>query len=421
MDSTDIGMIISLVVLVLFSGFFSSAETALSCANKIRLRALEEDGNKRAASVLKILDDYPKMLSTVLVGNNLVNIGASSLATAFTIKRFGSGFIGACTGILTFVVLIFGEIVPKTVAKNKADQVAMSYAGIIRFLMTVLTPVVFLVDGFAGAVTKLLRFDKEAQEQSITEEELRTFVDVSHEEGVLERDEHTLISNVMDFADSLAEEIMIPRIDVASLPDDASLQDIRELFEKTQYTRFPVYHETPDHIIGMIHMKDWLFAELKEYYRADRMLREVYYTYEKKKTSDLFVEMKEKAASMAVVLDEYSSAVGIITMEDLLEELVGEIRDEYDKDEEEQIRKVAEGAYLILAGMKLDDINDALGLSLESEDYDSIGGMMMGILDRLPANKETVTLENGISLQAKGVYRNRIRKVLLRVPVENMQ
>ena len=417
MDTTGVIQLLILLILLILSGFFSSAETALTCANKVRIRSLADEGNKRALRVQIILESYSKVLSTILIGNNIVNIGASSLATTLTIRLFGNRFVGICTGILTFLVLIFGEIVPKTWAGSHADKIALAYSSIIHILMTVLTPIIWIVDNIAQGIIRLFHLGAKPGEGNITQEELRTYVDVSHEEGVIESGERKFIHNVFDFSDSTAAEIMIPRINMTSLSSDSTYEEIFTQFKKTMYTRIPVYEDdNPDNIIGFVHMKDFILTKDSPRFKVNKILRNVYYTYERKKTSDLFVELREKATNIAIVLDEYGSAVGMITMEDLLEEIVGEIRDEYDADEAELIKKIATHRYLIEGSMKVDDVNEARDLSLESEDYDSIGGIMIDRLDRLPKNNETVVLENGISLQARGISQNRIRNVLIKFP-----
>lgn len=418
MDTTGVIQLLILLVLLILSGFFSSAETALTCANKVRIRSLADEGNKRALRVQTILESYSKMLSTILIGNNIVNIGASSLATTLTIRLLGNQFVGVCTGLLTFLVLIFGEIVPKTWAGSHADRIALAYSGIIHVLMILLTPVIWIVDNIAQGIIRLFHLGAKPGEGNITQEELRTYVDVSHEEGVIESGERKFIYNVFDFSDSTASEIMIPRINMTSLSSSSTYEEIFTQFKKTMYTRIPVYEEdNPDNIIGFVHMKDFILTKNSPRFKVNKILRNVYYTYERKKTSDLFVELREKATNIAIVLDEYGSAVGMITMEDLLEEIVGEIRDEYDADEAELIKKIDTHRYLIEASMKVDDVNEALNLSLESEDYDSIGGIMIDKLDRLPKNNETVVLEDGISLQARGISQNRIRKVVIKLPL----
>ncbi|MBE5852181.1 MAG: HlyC/CorC family transporter [Lachnospiraceae bacterium] len=418
MDTQGVIQIITLVILLILSAFFSSAETALSCANKMRIRSLANEGNERAKRVQKIHENYSKMLSAILIGNNIVNIAASSLVTTFTIRLIGNTFVGIATGILTLFVLIFGEIVPKTWAGTNADKIALAYSGIISILMFILTPVIFIVDKIASGIIKLFHMNSGSDTKLITEGELRTYMDVSKEEGVIEHEEHHIINNIFDFSDSIAEDIMIPRIDMTVVASTASYDEVLMLFRKTMYSRLPVYEDTPDNIIGMIHMKDFFFWKDEAKFKIKKLMRDIHYTYEKKKTSDLLMEMRSKAMNLAIVLDEYGSAVGMITMEDLLEEIVGEIRDEYDDDEAMFIRKVNASTYLIDASRKLIDINDTLSLSITSEDYDTLGGIMIEKLDRLPEVNEIVTLDDGITLQARSIKQHRIHTILLKMPVE---
>ena len=418
MDTQGVIQIITLVILLILSAFFSSAETALSCANKMRIRSLANEGNERAKRVQKIHENYSKMLSAILIGNNIVNIAASSLVTTFTIRLIGNTFVGIATGLLTLLVLIFGEIVPKTWAGANADKIALAYSGIISILMFVLTPVIFIVDKIASGIIKLFHMNSGSDTKLITEGELRTYMDVSKEEGVIEHEEHHIINNIFDFSDSIAEDIMIPRIDMTVVASTASYDEVLMLFRKTMYSRLPVYEDTPDNIIGMIHMKDLFFWKDETKFKIKKLMRDLHYTYEKKKTSDLLMEMRSKAMNLAIVLDEYGSAVGMITMEDLLEEIVGEIRDEYDDDEAMFIRKVNASTYLIDASRKLIDINDTLSLSITSEDYDTLGGIMIEKLDRLPEVNEIVTLDDGITLQARSIKQHRIHTILLKMPVE---
>lgn len=418
MDTQGVIQIIILVILLILSAFFSSAETALSCANKMRIRTLANEGNERAKRVQKIHANYSKMLSAVLIGNNIVNIAASSLVTTFTIRLLGNTFVGIATGILTLLVLIFGEIVPKTWAGANADKIALAYSGIISMLMFILTPVIFVVDKIASGIIRLLHMNSDTDKQLITAGELRTYMDVSKEEGVIEHEEHHIINNIFDFSDSAAEDIMIPRIDMTTVSSSASYDEVLMLFRKTMYSRIPVYEETPDNLIGMIHMKDFFFWKDESKFKIKKIMRDMHYTYEKKKTSDLLMEMRSKAMNLAIVLDEYGSVVGMITMEDLLEEIVGEIRDEYDDDEAMFIRKVNANSYLIDGSRKLIDINDVLSLSITSEDYDTLGGVMIEKLDRLPEVYEVVELEDGITLQARSIKQNRIHTILLKMPVD---
>lgn len=412
LDTSGVMQMTVLALLIFLSAFFSSAETALSTVNRVRVRTLVEEGNKRACVLQKVLERYSKMLSAILIGNNIVNISASSLATSMVIRIWGSYYVGFATGILTVVVLLLGEIIPKNWAMINNEKISLIYARIIYTLMQLLTPVIFLVDRLSGAIMKLLRIDP-GQKTVMTESELRTYVEVSHEDGVIESEEREMIYNVFDFSDALAKDIMIPRIDMITVDVEASYDELLQIFRESMYTRIPVYKEDKDNIIGLVNVKDLLLVDHEQEFHIVNILREAYYTYEYKKTADLMVEMRDCTANAAVVLNEYGAAAGMITLEDLLEEIVGEIRDEYDEDEKELIQKLDDGSYLVEGGMKLSDINDALGTALESEDYDSIGGIVIELLDRLPEPDEEVTTDSGITLKVTEIHQNRIEKVLM--------
>lgn len=415
MDAGSIIQILVLLVLVLLSAFFSSAETALTTANKVSIKALADEGNKKAQKALKVLDKYGKMLGAILIGNNIVNLSASALATTFAMQM--SINVGIATGILTVVVIIFGEIVPKNVSAARAEKIALSYVGIIDLLMKILTPVIFVLDFIARGMMRLFGVDPDAQ-QFISENELRTYVDVSHEGGAIEAEEKEMIINVFDFGDSEAEDVMIPRVDMISIDKDATLDELLKVFRDCMYTRIPVYDGEKDNIIGLINIKDVIKLDFDkpEEFSIEKILRKPFFTLEHKKTSELLSEMREKRDNMAFVLNEYGLCEGMITLEDLLEEIVGEIRDEYDSDEENLIQKMEENTFLIEGSMKLDDINDELGTDLKSEDYDSIGGLVMELLeDTFPEDGTVVTTENGITLRVAGISQNRIQKVIMTV------
>ncbi|MGN1170232.1 MAG: CNNM domain-containing protein [Lachnospiraceae bacterium] len=416
MDTVTAIQFMILAILLLLSAFFSSAETALSTVNRVRIRALAEEGDKRALTVQNILDHYSKMLSTVLVGNNIVNISASSLATTIAIRLWGSYAVGFMTGALTLFVLLFGEIVPKNWAMCSSEKISLSYAGIIQFLMIVLTPLIFIVDKLSGFVMALLHIDPSKKADAMTERDLKTYVDVGHEDGAIETEEREMIYNVFDFSDSRAKDVMVPKIDITMVNIDASYNELFAVFKESMYTRIPVYQDDTDNVIGIVHVKDFLFVPNKREFKISDILRKVYYTYEFKKTADLMMEIREAPMNVAIVLNEYGACVGMVSLEDLLEEIVGEIRDEYDEEEKELIQKTGERSYLVEGSMKLDDINDALGTSLDSEDYDSIGGILIETLDRLPEKGETITLEDGTELRAESLNHNRIEKVLLTLP-----
>ena len=414
MDAPGVIQFISLIILVILSGFFSSAETALSTVNRVRMRTLEEEGSKRAAKVNKILENYSKMLSSILIGNNIVNLSASALATTLAMQI--NLAVGIATGVLTIVVLLCGEIIPKTWAMLSSEKISLAYSGIIYGLMQLLTPVIFIVDKLANDILRLLHIDPTKKITTMTEAELRTYVEVSHEDGVIESEEREMIYNVFDFSDAQAKDIMIPRINMVSVDINDSYDRIMSVFRESMYTRLPVYQEDNDNIIGLINIKDFILCDDKESFRVKDILRNAHYTYEFKKVADLLYELREKTTNVTFVLNEYGATVGMITLEDLLEEIVGEIRDEYDEDEEELIQELGERIYLVEGSMKLDDINDELDTELDSEDYDSIGGLIIECLDRLPEDNEEVILESGIHLKVQGIEQNRIVKVLMTLP-----
>lgn len=418
METSDVAQLIIIIVLIFLSGFFSSAETAFSTLNRVRMRNLEEEGSKKAARVNKILESYSKMLSAILIGNNIVNLSASSLTTAFVIGVCGNAYIGIGTGILTIVVLLDGEIIPKTWANLNSEKLALAYSSIIYALMKVMTPVIFIVDLLSNGILKLLHVDPNKKMDTITESELKTYVDVSHEDGQIESDEREMIYNIFEFSDTCVKDIMIPRTNMVTVNADESVNDLIKVFHESMYTRIPVYQEDKDSMIGFVNIKDLFIARIsgQKNITLKSLLREAYYTYEYKKNADLLLEMREKSMNVAFVLNEYGSTVGMVTLEDLLEELVGEIRDEYDEDEKELIQKIDDRSYLIEGSMNLSDINDSIGTSLNSDDYDSIGGIIIGQLDRLPEDNESVVLADGTTLQVKGIDQNRILHVLLTLP-----
>ncbi len=417
MDSGDAIQLIVLFILLLLSAFFSSAETAMTTVNKIRIMSLADDGNKRAKTLMKIIDDPGKLLSTILIGNNIVNLSASSLATTWTTRVFGNAFIGVATGVLTLLVLLFGEITPKTMATLSAEKFSLTYAPIIYTLMKILTPVIFLVNKLSSGVLFLLHVDPNARQNTMTEQELRTIVDVSHEDGIIEKEERQMIYNVFDFGDSQAKDVMVPRIDMSFVSVDATYDELLTIFREDGYTRYPVYEKTTDTIIGIINMKDLLLRDPSESFSVRSILRDPYFTYEYKSTADLLMEMKEYAVNLVIVLDEYGATAGMITLEDLLEEIVGEIRDEYDEDEEEDYQEIiAQREYTARGSAKLDDLNERIGLHLESDDYDSIGGYIIEQLDRLPNPGESCITDDGLKLVVDEIEKNRIELVHIYIP-----
>lgn len=409
--------LIAILLLILLSAFFSSAETALTTVNKHRLRALAESGNKTAGKVLKLIDNPSKMLSAILIGNNIVNISASALTTTFTTTVFGSKFIGVSTGVLTLVVLLFGEITPKSLATIYSEKISLIYIHIIAPLVTILTPVIWIVDRLSNIIFFILRVDRNKTTNQMTEGELRTIVDVSVEDGVLEKEEKSMINNVVDFGDSKARDVMVPRADMALVSVNASFDEVFETFKEDHYSRLPVYDDSKDTVIGIVYLKDLFFYQNQtgnknHPFSIREIMREPFFVYEYQKTSSIMPEMRNRFVSMAIVLDEYAAAVGLITIEDLIEEIVGEIRDEFDMDELKTVTKLDENRFEIDASVKLSDLEDLIGVSLTSEDYDSLGGYVIELLDHLPAEGETVR-KDGITLKVISMDKNRIDRIAI--------
>ncbi|MDD6194842.1 MAG: hemolysin family protein [Lachnospiraceae bacterium] len=419
MDTVSILQFIVLAILLFLSAFFSSAETALTTVNKIKMKNMADEGDKRAQLVLQVTEDSSKMLSAILIGNNIVNLSASSLATTLAIRLLGSVGAGIATGILTILILIFGEISPKTMATLKANRISLRYVKIIYALMVILTPVIFVINWLAMLFLRLLRVDPNNNEGAITEEELRTLVDVSHESGVIEGEEREYIHNIFDFTDATAKEIMIPRIDMTVVNVNWSYDKLLEVFQEDMFTRLPVYEEDTDNIIGLINMKDMILAPKDESFSIRDYLRKVYFTYEQKNTSELFEEMRRERLSLAVVLDEYGAVAGMVTLEDLLEELVGEIRDEFDGNEVDDIIPVNDREYDVLGSMNLEDLCDKLDLDFSSEDYDTIGGYLTGLFDHFPQKGEIYVTGDGVILRVEAVDNKRITKVRLKLPMRD--
>jgi CBS domain containing-hemolysin-like protein len=403
------------------SAFFSAAETALTTVNKLRIRSLEDDDVRGAKTVSKLIEEPGKMLSAILIGNNIANITASSLSTALAIKYFGNQWVGLATGILTLFILIFGEITPKSISAIHAEKLSLRIAAPIYLITKLLTPIIFIVNRLCNGFMFLLRIDPKSKTSAITENEFRSILDYSHEEGVIESEERRMITNVVDFGDSLAKDVMVPRIDMAFANVDFTYDELVQAFSEEKYTRMPVYSETRDNVIGIVNMKDIFFYNGdKENFNILDILRDPYFTYEYKKTSELLIEMRKASISLAIVLDEYGATAGLITIEDLLEEIVGEIRDEYDEDEEDSIQAVSENEFIVDGNTKLDDINEVLGLDLDSDDYDSIAGHIIYLLDHLPDEGETVTDDN-ITFTVAAVDKNRIDKVHILLNSENKE
>ena len=424
MDSSDTLQIVILVILLALSAFFSSTETALTSVNKIRIRSLAEDGNKRARIVKQLTDDPAKMLSTILIGNNIVNLSASALTTVLATNiagRLGMGsasgrIVGLGTGILTILVLIFGEITPKSAATIHAERISLRNGPIILWLSRILTPVIVIINALSAGVMRLMGINPDSEAAPMTEDDLLTVIDVSHEDGVIESEEREMITNVVDFGDSEASDVMVPRIDVTFLDVEADYEEVISLFREEKYTRIPVYENDKDHVVGILNLKDvFCFTGAPDDFHIADIMRKPHFVYEFQKTSDLMMQMQSKSINMIIVLDEYGAVAGIATMEDLIEEIVGEIRDEYDEEEIDDIRKTSTGDYIVDGNVKLDDINDLLGLEIETDDYDSLAGHVIHELGHIPSAGESITI-GSIRFIVRKMDKNRIDTIFIKMP-----
>lgn len=409
---------ITLFILLVLSSFFTASEAALNAVNKLRIRTLADDDVRGAKTAGKLIEEPRKMLSAISIGKNVAKLSASAMAAMMTSHYFGNQWVGLTVGILIFIFLIFGSIIPRTISSIYTEKVALTVAWPIYLLTRLLSPIILVFNFICNGLLKLIGIDTKAKTAAITESELRTLLDYSHEEGVIESEERRMITNVVDFGDSLAKDVMVPRTDMAFANVDFTYDELVQAFADDKYSRLPVYSDTRDNVIGIVNLKDVFFYNGdKETFNITGIMREPYFTYEYKKTSELLIEMRRDSIALAIVLDEYGATVGLLTIEDLLEEIVGEIRDEYDDDEEDSIKIISEHEYIVDGFTKLDEINEVLGLNLESDDYDSIAGHIIFLLDHLPEEGELVE-DNNVVFTVAAVDKNRVDKVHILIKEE---
>lgn len=412
MESTSILIQIAiLIILLIGSGFFSASETSLMSLSKIRLRHMQDEGVKGAKRVSSLIEDPNSLLGSILVGNNVVNIAATSISTSLFITLLGSDGVPVATAVMTILVLIFGEITPKTIAANNSEKVAIFVSKPIKVIIFILRPIVWVFNLITGLIFKILGVKDKGAQPYITEEELKTMVNVSHEEGVLEIEERQIINNVFQFGDMQAKEAMVQRLDMVAINSLDTYDDIIEKFKEEKLSRLPVYEDSIDDIIGILNIKDVIFLDDEEIqeFNIKNYIREPFFTYEFKKITQLLEEMKIEKSQMAIVVDEYGGTAGLITIEDLVEVIVGDIEDEYDE-EYDEIQVIKEDEYIVDGSAKITDVNEMIGIKLESEEFDSIGGFIIGYLKRLPEENEVIEVNN-IRLCIESLDKNRIMKV----------
>lgn len=398
---------ILLVILLILSGVFSASETALMSLTKIKIRQMEEDNVKGVETLAKIMEDPTRLLSTILVANNIVNIGASSIATALFMNWIGASGVPLATLIMTVLVLIFGEITPKSISNNNPDKVAIIVCKPISVMMTVLSPIVSILNGIRWLIFKLFRIEENNQ-PLITEEDLLTYVNVSHEEGVIEVEEKEIIHNIFAFGDLQAKQAMVNRMDIVAVEKDITYKELVSIFEKEKFTRIPVYEDSVDSIIGIVNIKSIAFLDdiEKETFDVTKYMIEPFFTYEFKNVSQLLEELKIEKVQMAIVLDEYGGTSGLLTIENLLEEIVGDIGDEFDN-EELEIVKISDDEYKIKGNTSLIEVNEQVGLSLESDDVDSLAGYIIEHLMGFPEQGDEIEIDN-IKFTIEEVEKNKV-------------
>ena len=409
MDSSSIGIIVALVLLVIVSAYFSATETAFSSLNKIRLRNMADDGNRKAEATLRLAEDFDRLLSTLLVGNNIVNITAATLGTLFFTKLSPEYGATISTVVLTLVILTFGEISPKTIAKENAESWAMVSTPFLRVLSTVLRPLTILFSLLQKGIGKLFHA---SGDRGITEDELITMVSTAEDEGGLDQNESRLIRSAIEFGDMEVEEILTPRVDIVSISDQASAKELDELISSNRFSRIPVWRGSIDTIIGMIHEKDFHEAELEDNDSWTHLISPVIYVTPTSPVADLLYEMQRRKMHMSVVVDEYGGTEGLVTLEDILEELVGEIWDEHDE-VVERIRKVEDGSYLISCSASIDDVFQLFDLRMD-DDMTTLSAWVIDSLGHIPKIGDQFTYEN---LQVTVTKLQRMRVLEIRVDV----
>lgn len=390
------------------------SETALMSMSKIRLRHLVENHVKHAKLTQDLLDHPNQLLGTILVGNNLVNIAASAIATSIAIYFWNNKGVGIATFLMTLLILIFGEITPKNIAIDYTEEIVLFIAPIMSVFVKIFSPVVWILTNFTNGLLHLFGLNKQEKKPLITEEELKTIVEVSSQEGVLESDEKEIIDNIFEYSDMRVKDIMIQRMDIVAVDVSATYEEVVEAFGEKQFSRIPVYEDTIDNIVGVLYAKDLFFIPVEKIKQFDikKYMREPFYTYEFIKISDFFRRMQGDRIHIAIVLDEYGGVAGIITMEDIIESILGDINDEYDPQDEEDIVCIKEGEYLVNGSVRLEDLNEEIGTHFESEDFESIGGFILGLLGRIPRTGEIINYES-IRFVIEKVDKSRIMKIRL--------
>ena len=401
---------IVIAVLILLSGFFSCVETAFSCANTIRLKALRDDGNRRAKTALWVTDNFDKALTAILIGNNVVNLGCSSLATILCLNIFENYGAAIATGGTTLLVLTFGEVIPKCLGREMSDGIVLHTAGILKILTYVLTPLVYFFTGIKSLFMKIANIKKNSP--SVTEDELKYIIETIEEEGILEEQESELVQSALEFDEKTAQEILTPRVDVTVIDIDDSMEDIHDLIIKERYSRIPVYENDIDNIIGILHTRDYLEKVIAgEKVDLRSLITPAHFIYKNLKLSDILSDFRANRLHIAIVTDEYGGMLGIVTMEDLLEEIVGDIWDE-DEDIEHTCTKMDDDRYLVSGDMDLEELFELFDIRPDDNiESNSVGGFIVEQLGDIPIRGQKVVYE-GVTFTVKRVRNRRIISAL---------
>ena len=413
MDSASIGMIVALVILVAFSAYFSATETAFTSLNRIRMKTKADNGNRAAARALAISEEYDKMLTTILIGNNIVNISATTVATVLCTKWFHGYGPTVSTVALTIIILIFGEVSPKSLAKESPERWAMTAAPLLKVLMIVLTPLSIMFSGWKKLMSLVI---KGGEDDGITEEELVGMVEQAENEGGLDEHESDLIRNAIEFNDLDVSDILTPRVDLVAADEESSMEEIAALFAESGYSRIPLFHDTVDNIVGVVHEKDFYAARYRGETMVSNLKSPVFYTTGNTKISDLLRILQKNKAHMAIVVDEYGGTEGIATLEDILEELVGEIWDEHDE-VIENFQKQSDGSYIISCSAALDDMYDLFQMR-GACDAATVSGWVLEQVGRVPEPGDHFQAE-GLDVTVTKVEHRRVLEVQIRMLEES--
>ena len=401
-----------LFVLCCLSAVFALCETSLISLSKLRLKNMVEDGVKGAATVEKVLQAPEKMLSTVLIGVVFVDFMAVSLVTSIVIRNFGDSGLAIVLGttVFTTISLLFSGVIPKNVAVNYPEAVAIRVAWFVSILIWLLTPIVFMFHLASNGILRMLGSKPDKGRDEITEQDIKAIISIGHEQGMLESDEKSIFENLFATRESIASEIMTTRTDIVAISVDEDLAEVKQLFNDEKLSRIPVYSDSIDNIVGVLYLRDFIFADITpDTFDVPGMMRKPYFTFETKPIVELFRDMRSRRIFMAVVLDEYGGTSGIITIEDIIENILGYVGDEYEPDTSD-IQSVTENEFIVDGSAKIEHVNEMLGIELESSEFESIGGYVIGLLGKIPQPGDIANAE-GLKFSVEEMERNRIIKL----------